>query len=91
EKLLLFGGAIQKAGAVKSSKIKDHARSDWIEIWLKEFACLLLMPNPRRAIRRPLPPLPGSVHREEKLLEEPQCQAVAGQLPAEGREFHHHP
>ncbi len=31
-KLLLFGGAIQKAGAVKSSKIKDHARSDWMEI-----------------------------------------------------------
>ena len=32
EKLLLFGGAIQKAGAVKSGKIKDHARSDWMEI-----------------------------------------------------------
>lgn len=32
EKLLLFGGAIQKAGAVKSSKIRDHARSDWMEI-----------------------------------------------------------
>ncbi|MCX7636351.1 MAG: peptide chain release factor 3 [Cyclobacteriaceae bacterium] len=32
EKLLLFGGAIQKAGAVKSAKIKDHARSDWMEI-----------------------------------------------------------
>jgi peptide chain release factor 3 len=32
EKLLLFGGAIQKAGALKSSKIKDHARSDWMEI-----------------------------------------------------------
>ncbi len=32
EKLLLYGGAIQKAGAVKSSKIKDHARSDWMEI-----------------------------------------------------------
>ena len=32
EKFLLFGGAIQKAGAVKSSKIKDHARSDWMEI-----------------------------------------------------------
>ena len=32
EKLLLFGGAIQKAGAVKSSKIKDHARSEWMEI-----------------------------------------------------------
>lgn len=32
EKLLLFGGAIQKAGANKSSKIKDHARSDWMEI-----------------------------------------------------------
>lgn len=32
EKLLLFGGAIHKAGAVKSSKIKDHARSDWMEI-----------------------------------------------------------
>jgi len=32
EKLLLYGGAIQKAGAVKSSKIKNHARSDWMEI-----------------------------------------------------------
>ncbi len=32
EKMLLFGGAIQKAGAVKSSKIKDHARSDLMEI-----------------------------------------------------------
>ena len=32
EKLLLFGGAIQKAGAVKSSKIDMHARSDWMEI-----------------------------------------------------------
>ena len=32
EKLLLFGGAIQKAGAVKSNKIDTHARSDWMEI-----------------------------------------------------------
>lgn len=32
EKLLLFGGAIQKAGAVKSNKIKDHAKSDFMEI-----------------------------------------------------------
>ena len=32
EKLLLFGGAIQSAGAVKSNKIKMHARSDWMEI-----------------------------------------------------------
>ena len=32
EKLLLFGGAINKAGAVKSSKIKDHAKSDFMEI-----------------------------------------------------------
>lgn len=32
EKLLLFGGAIQKAGAVKSNKIDMHARSDWMEI-----------------------------------------------------------
>ena len=32
EKLLLFGGAIQTAGAVKSNKIKDHAKSDWMEI-----------------------------------------------------------
>jgi peptide chain release factor 3 len=32
EKLLLFGGAIQKAGAVKSSKITDHAKSDFMEI-----------------------------------------------------------
>jgi peptide chain release factor 3 len=32
EKLLLFGGAIQKAGAVKSNKIKHHAHSDFMEI-----------------------------------------------------------
>lgn len=32
EKLLLFGGAIQKAGAVKSSKITNHAKSDFMEI-----------------------------------------------------------
>ena len=32
EKLLLFGGAITAAGAVKSNKIKMHARSDWMEI-----------------------------------------------------------
>ena len=32
EKLLLFGGAIQEAGAVKSSKIKKHATSDFMEI-----------------------------------------------------------
>jgi peptide chain release factor 3 len=32
EKLLLFGGAIQVAGAVKSNKIKKTATSDWMEI-----------------------------------------------------------
>ena len=32
EKLLLFGGQIQVAGAVKSNKIKKTATSDWIEI-----------------------------------------------------------
>ncbi len=32
EKLLLFGGAIQEAGAVKSNKIKKHATSDFMEI-----------------------------------------------------------
>ncbi|MEZ5047751.1 MAG: peptide chain release factor 3 [Chitinophagaceae bacterium] len=32
EKLLLFGGAIQTAGAVKSNKIKKHAASDFMEI-----------------------------------------------------------
>ncbi|PHN01716.1 peptide chain release factor 3 [Flavilitoribacter nigricans] len=32
EKLLLFGGAIQVAGAVKSNKIKRHATSDFMEI-----------------------------------------------------------
>ncbi|MBC7885504.1 MAG: peptide chain release factor 3, partial [Saprospiraceae bacterium] len=31
EKLLLFGGAIQEAGAVKSNKIKKHATSDFME------------------------------------------------------------
>ena len=32
EKLLLFGGAIQTAGAVKSNKIDIGTRSDWMEI-----------------------------------------------------------
>src|SRR6201986_4453147 len=32
EKFLLFGGAIQTAGAVKSNKIKKHATSDFLEI-----------------------------------------------------------
>ncbi len=32
EKLLLFGGAIQSAGAVKNSKIKKSATSDFMEI-----------------------------------------------------------
>ena len=32
EKLLLFGGAIHVAGAVKSNKIKKSATSDWMEI-----------------------------------------------------------
>lgn len=32
EKLLLFGGAIHVAGAVKSNKIRKSATSDWMEI-----------------------------------------------------------
>ena len=32
EKLLLFGGAIQMAGAVKSRKTDNHAVSDWMSI-----------------------------------------------------------
>lgn len=32
EKFLLFGGAIQTAGAVKSNKIKKSATSDFMEI-----------------------------------------------------------
>ena len=32
EKLLLFGGAIQMAGAVKARKASRHATSDWMEI-----------------------------------------------------------
>src|SRR5438046_8388612 len=32
EKFLLFGGAIQVAGAVKSNKIKKHVTSDFMEI-----------------------------------------------------------
>lgn len=32
EKLLLFGGQIQVAGAVKNNKIKKSATSDWMEI-----------------------------------------------------------
>ena len=36
EKLLLFGGAIHVAGAVKSNKIKKTATSDWMEIEKQE-------------------------------------------------------
>jgi len=32
EKLLLFGGAIQMAGAVKAKKESRHARSDWMKV-----------------------------------------------------------
>ncbi len=32
EKLLLFGGVIQKSGAVKSRKADNHAVSDWMDI-----------------------------------------------------------
>jgi peptide chain release factor 3 len=32
EKLLLFSGAIQIAGAVKGRKASRHATSDWMEI-----------------------------------------------------------
>ena len=32
EKLLLFGGAIQQAGAVKAKKAQRHATSDWLAI-----------------------------------------------------------
>ena len=32
EKLLLFGGAIREAGAVKARRQQTHARSDWIAI-----------------------------------------------------------
>ncbi|MCJ7615835.1 MAG: GTP-binding protein, partial [Desulfobacterales bacterium] len=32
EKLLLFGGAIQQAGAVKARKAARHATSDWMSI-----------------------------------------------------------
>ena len=32
EKLLLYGGAIQEAGAVKNNKIKKSATSDFMEI-----------------------------------------------------------
>ena len=32
EKLLLFGGAIQMAGAVKSRKTALHATSDWMAV-----------------------------------------------------------
>ena len=37
EKLLLFGGAIHVAGAVKSNKIKKTATSDWMEIEKKRY------------------------------------------------------
>ena len=36
EKLLLFGGAIQEAGAVKSNKVKKGTTSDFMEIKGKE-------------------------------------------------------
>ncbi|GBR75857.1 peptide chain release factor 3, partial [Candidatus Termititenax persephonae] len=32
EKLLLFGGAIQQAGAIKAKKAQKHTTSDWMEL-----------------------------------------------------------
>jgi len=32
EKLLLFGGAIQMAGAIKARKAARHATSDWMKV-----------------------------------------------------------
>src|SRR3954470_7044622 len=32
EKLLLFGGAIQLAGAIKAKQAARHARSDWMKV-----------------------------------------------------------
>ena len=32
EKLLMYGGAIQEAGAVKARRASRHATSDWLEI-----------------------------------------------------------
>src|SRR5688500_9371311 len=40
EKFLLFGGAIQTAGAVKSNKIKQHATSDFMEIERQRGICV---------------------------------------------------
>lgn len=36
EKFLLYGGAIQSAGAVKGKSSDRHATSDWMEIEKKE-------------------------------------------------------
>ncbi|MBF0273992.1 MAG: peptide chain release factor 3, partial [Nitrospinae bacterium] len=32
EKLLLFGGAIQEAGAIKAKKVKKYTTSDWMAL-----------------------------------------------------------
>ena len=54
EKLLLFGGAIQEAGAVKSNKIKKSATSDFMEI--ERQSCLLYTsPSPRDATLSRMP------------------------------------
>ena len=37
EKLLLFGGAIQQAGAVKARGENRHARSDWMKVEQERF------------------------------------------------------
>ena len=45
EKLLLFGGQIQVAGAVKSNKIKKTATSDWMEIEKRWISCPCSIPR----------------------------------------------
>ena len=45
EKLLLFGGAIQMAGAVKGRKASRHATSDWMEG--DEFSDAISLPRSR--------------------------------------------
>ena len=44
EKLLLFGGAIQMAGAVKSRKTSRHATSDWMKIEQERGISVILKP-----------------------------------------------
>jgi len=93
EKLLLFGGQIQVAGAVKNNKIKKTATSDWMEIEkqrgisvttsvmefdYRDYKVNILDPGPSGLCRRYVPHADSSGQRHHR---RGQCERRGGADP----------